>query len=38
MTTGADPLITDRPFLFFLRERLSGTVLFTGAFVDPPVK
>lgn len=26
----------DRPFLFALRERLSGTVLFLGKIVDPP--
>jgi len=26
----------DRPFLFFIRERFSGTVLFAGAFMSPP--
>jgi len=26
----------DRPFLFAIRERLSGTVLFLGAVVEPP--
>jgi serpin B len=25
----------DRPFLFFIRERLSGTILFAGAFLGP---
>lgn len=25
----------DRPFLFFIRERNSGTILFSGKFVDP---
>ncbi len=25
----------DRPFLFFLRERLSGTILFAGVFTGP---
>ena len=26
----------DRPFLFVIRERFSGTVLFAGAFMTPP--
>ena len=26
----------DRPFLFFIRERLSGTILFAGKFASPP--
>lgn len=26
----------DRPFLFVLRERLSGTILFVGAVLEPP--
>jgi serine protease inhibitor len=26
----------DRPFLFALRERLSGTILFIGVITDPP--
>lgn len=25
----------DRPFLFFIRERLSGTILFAGLFLEP---
>ena len=25
----------DHPFLFFIRERLSGTILFAGAFLGP---
>jgi len=25
----------DRPFLFFIRERLSGTILFAGVFLEP---
>jgi serine protease inhibitor len=25
----------DRPFLFFIRERLSGTILFAGLFLQP---
>jgi serine protease inhibitor len=25
----------DRPFLFFIRERLSGTILFAGVFLGP---
>jgi serpin B len=26
----------DRPFLFFIGERLSNTILFAGAFMEPP--
>ena len=26
----------DRPFLFFIRERLSGTILFAGKLASPP--
>ena len=26
----------DRPFLFFIRERLSGTILFAGKLTSPP--
>ena len=26
----------DRPFLFFIRERLSGTILFAGKMASPP--
>ena len=28
----------DRPFLFFIRERLSGTILFAGKFASPPAE
>ena len=35
--TSADPVVrADRPFLFFLRERLSGTILFAGKLASPP--
>ena len=26
----------DRPFLFFIRERFSGTILFAGKLASPP--
>jgi len=28
-------LIADRPFVFAIRERLSGTILFVGLVEDP---
>jgi serpin B len=31
-------LVADRPFLFAIRERLSGTLLFTGLVGDPTVE
>jgi serine protease inhibitor len=30
------PFIVDRPFIFVLRERLSGTILFTGKIMRMP--
>lgn len=36
VVTSAPPIFAvDRPFLFVLRERLSGTILFLGKVVDP---
>jgi serpin B len=29
-------VVADRPFLFAIRERLTGTILFIGQFVSPP--
>ncbi len=38
-TTSAPPMfVADRPFLFAIRERLSGTVLFVGMVRDPTVE
>jgi serpin B len=35
--TSAGPAIRiDRPFVFAIRERLSGTILFLGKIVRPP--
>ncbi len=34
-TPGPPMLIVDRPYLFAIRERLSGTVLFLGTVRDP---
>lgn len=37
MPTSMPPTVrADRPFLFAIRERLSGTILFLGAIVEPP--
>ncbi|MDX1674405.1 MAG: serpin family protein, partial [Longimicrobiales bacterium] len=34
--TSAPPsIVFDRPFLFAIRERLSGTILFLGVIGDP---
>jgi len=32
-----EPVRLDRPFIFALRERLSGTILFLGVIVEPPL-
>jgi serine protease inhibitor len=29
------PIVVDRPFVFLLREKLSGTILFMGKVMDP---
>jgi serpin B len=34
-TSAPIPLWIDRPFVFALRERISGTILFVGKIVDP---
>ncbi len=35
--TSSGPVVrADRPFLFFIRERLSGTILFAGKLASPP--
>ena len=37
-TSGPPVVRADRPFLFFIRERLSGTILFAGKFASPPAE
>lgn len=36
LRTGPVPMRVDRPFVFAIRERLSGTILFLGKIVAPP--
>lgn len=38
--SGSGPRVVraDRPFLFFIRERLSGTILFAGKFASSPAE
>jgi len=36
VTSAPIPVVVDRPFLLAIRERLSGTIFFLGAIVDPP--
>lgn len=35
ITSEPPPFVIDQPFLFVLRERISGTILFIGKVVDP---
>jgi serine protease inhibitor len=35
ITSAPPSFVADRPFVFAIRERLSGTVLFTGVVRDP---
>lgn len=37
VTSAPVPVRVDRPFVFAIRERLSGTVLFLGKIVEPKV-
>ena len=37
-SSGVPVVRADRPFLFFIRERLSGTILFAGKFASPPAE
>ncbi len=33
--SGPESMIVDRPFLFIIRERFTGTILFIGKMMDP---
>jgi serine protease inhibitor len=35
-SVGPGPILVDRPFLFAIRERLSGTILFLGQVTRVP--
>jgi serpin B len=35
VTSAPLPFVIDRPFLFAIRERITGTILFMGKMVDP---
>ncbi len=35
VTSAPQAIIVDRPFVFVIRERFSGTILFIGKAVDP---
>ena len=36
-TSAPQPVFIDRPFVFAIRERLSGTLLFLGKIVEPVI-
>ncbi len=36
-SSGPETMIVDRPFIFIIRERCSGTILFIGKITDPGV-
>jgi serpin B len=35
VTSAPVPIVVDRPFLFAIREALSGTILFVGVMRNP---
>ncbi len=34
-SAGPGPFLVDRPFVFVIRERFSGTIIFAGKILDP---
>jgi serpin B len=37
LTSAPQPVHINRPFVFAIRERLSGTILFLGKIVEPKI-
>ncbi len=34
-SVGPGPFLVDRPFVFVIRERFSGSIIFAGKILDP---
>ena len=38
VTSGSSAFVVDRPFVFAIREKFSGTILFIGTMAEPPAE